>query len=215
MRNPFTDFLNFLQGGTVWGRTPIYIFILLVLASTAISVYNYWRDPRQRTSRNLYTWLARLLIGGMWFQQMRWKLPPHFTDNLADPLNSGLHYWMKEMAKYASFGFHRALVADVMLPNFGFFAYQVWAAETFIAVSLMLGLLTRLGGVLGALMALNLWLGLYNAPHEWPWAYFFLILLMGFFAALRAGRALGLDAVLAPRATEERGLAGRALSLLT
>ncbi len=122
---------------------------------------------------------------------------------------------MKEMAKYASFGFHRALVADVMLPNFGFFAYQVWAAETFIAVSLMLGLLTRLGGWLGALMALNLWLGLYNAPHEWPWAYFFLILLMGFFAALRAGRALGLDAVLAPRATGERGLVGRALSLLT
>ena len=215
MRNPFTDFLNFLQGGTVWGRLPIYLFVILILASVAICAYNYRRDPQQRTPLNVYTWLARLSIGGMWFQQTLWKLPPQFTDNLSDPMNSGLRYWMGAMANAASFGFHRAMVSDVVLPHFGLFAYQVWAAETFIAVSLMLGLLTRLGAWLGALMAFNLWLGLYNAPHEWPWAYFFLILLMGFFAAARAGRALGLDAVLAPRANGSRGLVGRSLSLLT
>jgi uncharacterized membrane protein YphA (DoxX/SURF4 family) len=215
MRNPFTDFLNFLQGSTVWGRLPIYLFVMLILASVAICAYNYWRDPQQRTPRNVYTWLARLSIGGMWFQQTLWKLPPQFTDNLSDPMNSGLRYWMGVMTNAASFSFHRAMVSDVVLPHFSLFAYQVWAAETFIAVSLMLGLLTRLGGWLGALMAFNLWLGLYNAPHEWPWTYFFLIVLMGFFAAVRAGRALGLDAVLAPRAKGERGLVGRALSLLT
>ncbi len=215
MRNPLTEFFEFLQSSTVWGRLPIYVFMLLVLASLVIAIYNYQRDPQQRTFRSLYTWLARLFIGGMWFEQTLWKLPPHFTDNLSDPLNSGLHFWMGAMAKSAAFGFHRALVTDVILPHFSFFAFQVWAVETFIAVSLMLGLLTRLGGVLGALMALNLWLGLYNAPNEWPWTYFFLILLMGFFAALRAGRALGLDALLAPRATNERGFVGRLLALLT
>lgn len=215
MRNPFRDFLNFLQGSTVWGRSPIYLFGLLVVASIAICAYNYWRDPQQRTSRNVYIWLARLLIGGMWFQQLLWKLPPQFTDNLSDPMNSGLRYWVGMMAKSAAFSVHRAMVSDVILPHVKLFAYQVWAVETFIAVSLMLGLLTRLGGWLGALMALNLWLGLYNAPHEWPWAYVFLIVLMGFFAVMRAGRALGLDAILAPRAKSESGLVGRALSFLT
>ena len=41
---------------------------------------------------------------------------------------------------------------------------------------LLPGVFTRLGGVLGVLMALNLWLGLYRAPYEWPWEYFFLIM---------------------------------------
>jgi hypothetical protein len=27
---------------------------------------------------------------------------------------------------------------------------------------------SRVGAALGALMAINLWLGLYNAPGEWP-----------------------------------------------
>ena len=49
--------------------------------------------------------------------------------------------------------------------------------EQAVAVSLILGLFTRLGAVLGALMAINLWLGLYNAPGEWPWTYMFLVVL--------------------------------------
>jgi hypothetical protein len=60
----------------------------------------------------------------------------------------------------------------------------------------MLGLFTRLGGLLGALMAMNLWLGLYRAGYEWPWAYFFLILLQITLIVEAAGRSLGLDAVL-------------------
>jgi len=48
-------------------------------------------------------------------------------------------------------------------------------------------------------MAINLWLGLYRAPYEWPWTYFFLILLQATFVVLHAGRSLGIDAILARR----------------
>ncbi len=58
-------------------------------------------------------------------------------------------------------------------------------------------------------MAINLWLGLYNRPNEWPWTYFFLILLNGFFLVFRAGRALGLDALIAPRTAPTGGLVKR------
>lgn len=197
MSNPFSDLLQFLQKTTIHGRFPIYLFLLLLIASCAIAFLNFKRNAEQRTVRNIYTWLARLFVGAMWYQQMLWKMPPTFTDNPDG--SGGLRYWMGEMVNYAAFRAHGALVNDLMLPHFNIFAFQVWAGETFIAVSLILGLFTRLGGLLGALMAMNLWLGLYNRPNEWPWTYFFLILLNGFFVFLRAGRALGADALIASR----------------
>lgn len=197
MSNPFQDLFAFLQKTTLHGRFPIYLFILLLIASLFIALYNFVKDSEQRTAQTLYLWLARVFVGGMWYQQMLWKMPPAFTDN-ADG-SGGLGYWMAEMVKFASFKSHASIVNDLMLPNFKFFALQVWAGETFIAVSLLLGLFTRLGGLLGTLMAINLWLGLYNRPHEWPWSYFFLILLNGFFLVFRAGRALGVDALIVRR----------------
>jgi len=212
MSNPFVDFLQFLQKGTLSGRFPIYVFIFLVLTSIGIALFNFARDAEQRTPEKTYTWLARLFVGGMWYQQMLWKMPPTFTDNPDG--SGGLRYWMSEMITYAAFKQHAAIVNDLMLPHFKLFAYQIWAGETFIAVSLMLGLFTRLGGLLGTLMAINLWLGLYNRPHEWPWTYFFLILLNGFLLFLRAGRALGIDALIAPKITSP-GRLRRIISWIT
>ena len=212
MSNPFYDFLQFLQEITIHGRFPIYAFVLLLIASCIIAFLNFKRNAEQRTMEKTYTWLARLFVGGMWFQQMLWKMPPTFTDSPDG--SGGLRYWMGEMVQYAAFKPHATLVNDLMLPHFKVFAFQVWAGETFIAVSLMLGLFTRLGGLLGTLMAINLWLGLYNRPNEWPWTYFFLILLNGSFLILRAGRALGIDALVAPK-TPSAGIVKRVLSWIT
>jgi hypothetical protein len=80
------------------------------------------------------------------------------------------------------------------------------------------GVFTRIGAVLGTLMAMNLWLGLYRAPYEWPWAYFFLLTLQTTFAVLHTGRSLGMDAVLARRAQAQpkaESVAARALAYLT
>jgi hypothetical protein len=74
------------------------------------------------------------------------------------------------------------LVQDLVLPNIRLFGPLVYGVEVTIGVSLMLGLLTRLGAVFGLLMALNLWLGLYSAPGEWPWTYAFLVILQLLFA---------------------------------
>ena len=57
----------------------------------------------------------------------------------------------------------------------------------------------RFFAVIGALQVLNLWLGLYGAPNEWPWSYFFLLLLMLVFALHQYGRSLGIDAILNAR----------------
>jgi hypothetical protein len=95
-----------------------------------------------------------------------------------------------------------------VLPHFYLFAPVVYGLEVLTAVSLILGCFMRLGAVIGALQIANLWLGLYSAPGEWPWTYFFLMLLMLSFALHHYGRSLGLDAVIVARATV-RGRLGR------
>ncbi len=104
-----------------------------------------------------------------------------------------------------------------MLPHFYFFAPQVYFSEVLIALTLILGLFSRLGAFIGTLMALNLWLGLYRSPTEWPWTYFFLIMIQIMLLVQRPGRSLGLDAILLRREQESfhRGLLGRLVRLLS
>ena len=188
--NPFSDTLGFLfQGGWM-----TIVFWLLLLGSVGIAVANLARDERQRSLTHVWNWLFRLLIGAMWWQQTLWKLPPIYTDRPDG--TGGLHHWVGEMAKWAAFGLQRDFVKDVVQPHFYFFAPQVYAIEVLIAVSLLLGLFTRVGGLLGALMAANLWLGLYRAPYEWPWTYFFMLAIQITFVVYRPGRSLGIDALL-------------------
>jgi hypothetical protein len=63
--NPFADTIAFLTRNE-W---PIYVFWLLLLGSLGIAVVNLLQDPAQRTGRHVWMWLARLLIGGLWWQQ--------------------------------------------------------------------------------------------------------------------------------------------------
>src|SRR5258708_19055331 len=70
----------------------------------------------------------------------------------------------------------------------------VFLAELVFAASMMLGLAVRLVGVLAIAYVLQLWLGLYDNPSEWPWTYMFLALLMFLFALEGSGRSLGFDA---------------------
>jgi uncharacterized membrane protein YphA (DoxX/SURF4 family) len=192
--DPISDAVAFLLQPT-WTTG---VFWLLGLASIAIAVYAFATIPSQRHLTYVCDWAFRVLIGCMWWQQTLWKLPPYYTDHPEQPFGeTGLAYWMGVMGKSAAIPAQADFVNNIVLPNFYLFAPIVYAAEVLTAVSLLLGLFVRLGGVIGALQILNLWLGLYNAPGEWPWTYFFLLLLMLIFALHRYGRRLGLDAILA------------------
>ena len=209
--NPISDALDFLTQGE-WTS---YVFALLVLASVVIAAVNLWRDPAQRSVLHLWNWLVRFFIAGLWWQQSLWKLPPTYTDNPDG--SGGLRYWMGEMVKWASTGLQRHFVKEVVLPHFYFFAPQVYFSEVLIAVTLILGLFSRLGAFIGALMAINLWLGLYRSPAEWPWTYFFLIIVQIMLLIQRPGRSLGLDAILLRREQQlaDHGLWGRLVRALS
>jgi uncharacterized membrane protein YphA (DoxX/SURF4 family) len=194
--NPWTDIAHFLRAPG-W---PTPVFWLLLLASALIALYAWAAIPGQRSFGHFWNWLFRLAIGAMWWQQTLWKLPPYYTDHPDKPFGAtGLAYWMGLMGKHAAIPAQADFVNHIVLPHFYLFAPVVYALETLTAVSLLLGFFVRLMGLVGALQIINLWLGLYSAPGEWPWTYFFLIVLQLIFALHRYGRSLGLDAVIAYR----------------
>jgi uncharacterized membrane protein YphA (DoxX/SURF4 family) len=217
MPNPISDFLDFLIGNTddhnalgSWKYLFVVLFVALVVASVIIAWKNWQADPSQRTGRHLAIWLIRVLVGGMWFQGMLWKLPL--------PVSGGLQYWLEQMGKRAAFGFHRELVTDVYLPYLYLLNPIVFLAELTFAVSLILGFGVRLVSSLAIIFVLHLWLGIYapGNPAEWPWSYVFLAIVMLMFALDAAGRSLGLDAWLrrnVPAVRDGTGLIGRLLHI--
>ena len=209
--NPIADAIQFLTGSTLF-----YVFILLVVVSLVVAAINLGRDPAQRTLKSLSIYILRFFIGCMWWQQSLWKLPPTYTDNPDG--SGGLRYWVDKMVDGAAFQIQSDFVHYVVQPYFLLFAPIVYSTEVAIAVSLITGTAVRLGGVLGAAMAINLWLGLYHTRGEWPWTYFFLIVIQLMFAIDRSGRSLGGDALIARSLDESRhggDLRSRILALVT
>lgn len=198
--NPFSDVYSWLADA----RWEVLLFWALLIASTAIATTNLRTDPAQRTPHDAAVWVFRVLIGAMWYQGTTWKLPLPYSDPF--------EYWLRQTGEHAAFPFIGDLVNGVMLPHIAVVGTFIYFAELAFAVSLMLGVLTRLGALLAMGQALFLWLGLYRAEEEWPWNYIFLATVHGLFIVLAAGRSLGVDAILrrpggvVSRATGFRGL---------
>lgn len=85
------------------------------------------------------------------------------------------------------------MVDRIVVPNIAVFGPLIYLIEALIGISFMLGVFTRVFAVLGLLLALNLWLGLYSAPNEWPWTYGYLIIIQALFVIDPPGRRLGLE----------------------
>ena len=196
--NPLHDAAQFLtQPG--WFTL---VFWLLLLGSIVISILAWRADRAQRTARALALWMLRMLVGSMWWQQTLWKIPPNFD---------GLRYWMTQEVEHACTALLSAFVGDLVLPNMNLFGPLVYLTELTIGICLLLGLFSRFGAALGALMAINLWLGLYSAPGEWPWTYMFLVIIQALFVIDPPGRTLGTDVLLRRRSNN----ATQASTLLT
>jgi uncharacterized membrane protein YphA (DoxX/SURF4 family) len=214
-RNPFSDVWQFLTATTGdylrlgnWRYLILALFWALLLASIAVAFQNWREDSAQRTGRHLGIWLVRVLIGCLWFQGMLWKLPL--------PVSDGLQYWTEQETTNAAFEFHRAFMKDVVLPHMSVFGPIVFLAELTFATSMIIGVAVRLVGVLAVAYVLQLWLGLYDSPSEWPWTYMCLAMLMLLFVLEGAGRSLGFDAWLrrkVPAVRDGKGLFGWVLHI--
>ena len=90
---------------------------------------------------------------------------------------------------------------SAVMPGIRFWGWAIFLTEAFIVTSMLLGLLSRLGGLLAIAMSTQLLVGLAGIPNppEWEWSYILMVLLSLILFAFVPGRILGLDAWLRPR----------------
>lgn len=115
-------------------------------------------------------------------------------------------------------GANGAFIDSFVKPNIRWFGYAVFAMESVIAISLIFGLFSRLGGLVAIAMAMQLQLGLSGTPGEWEWIYHQTVALAVVMAAIPAGRWLGVDQWLRPRlvaAADGGNVLGKVLAWLT
>ena len=86
-----------------------------------------------------------------------------------------------------------------VIPNLTLFDWKIFLTELLVGLSLLTGTLTRLGALIGLLMAVNLGIGLLEVPGEWPWSYVMLVMWQAAFVLAGAGRVFGVDAFIRKR----------------
>lgn len=146
---------------------PGAAFALLLLASLAVALAAWRTDPLQRGFRHAGICGVRLVAAVLWWLQY---VPP----------GPGAPARWTERAAMAFGSLDAALVHGVAL---------------LVAVSLALGLFTRLGALLGAAVVVGLWLGVSGVGGDVGG----LALVMLLFVLEPPGRSLGLDAILLRR----------------
>jgi len=150
--------------------------------------------------------IARVIYGYLWYTQLLWKMPPQFGCPANFAVTADIHHrttglcdWVGVMTIYSKWPLQASLVKQFVVPNMAWFGWIVWLMEAFVAVTLIFGLFTRLGGLAALVQGINLYIGVTAAPFEWYWTYGMLYTLGLIFLAVPTGRVLGIDAWLRPR----------------
>lgn len=151
--------------------------------------------------------LFRVLFGAMYLHMTLQKAPWIVTDGHRF---GWLHGFIEKEIAHPTFGWYKAFLEGIVLPNFTLFGTMTFFAELALGVALLLGILVPMAGLAGALWMGNIALGAWSVPGEWPWIWMLLIMPQVVFASCRAGRRLGLDALLV-RALAARFAAGKTL----
>jgi len=113
---------------------------------------------------------------------------------------NGFRRFIELLADGHPLEFYRLFLLGVMAPGAGFVSFFQMIAELGMGLALLTGTLTRLAGLGATFFFLNLFLAYLN-PNlgEWIWTYVMLLALAVVITLGSAGRAWGVDALLAKR----------------
>jgi len=146
------------------------------------------------TLRTLVLTGIRMVLGIFWLLQLTWKPPPGFG------CPEGFCKWVQNEIDFPLIPLYGDVVRAVVQPNVALFGWVTTLVEVVIGLSLVLGLLTRLGGLVGTGWSINLMFGLAAVPGEQGWYFAFLIMLNALFLAFGSDLQYALDRVIGWRA---------------
>ncbi len=131
----------------------------------------------------------RVGIALLWIENSGWKSPPDFES---------LRKFTRFAVDYPVLPPFSWVIEHLVLPNFTVFAWLTLIVEASLGAFLLIGLATRLWALIGIAQSLAIAMSVMNAPHEWEWSYYLMILAHVALFATAAGRSYGLDGVLRP-----------------
>ncbi|MHA2091738.1 MAG: DoxX family protein [Candidatus Kariarchaeaceae archaeon] len=135
----------------------------------------------------------RLMFALLWFSQGSIKIRDRDPDEKLDHHEFlGQLEWMRDSHPVS---FVADFLDSLVIPNSSLFLWLVILTELSIAISLGLGLFTKLGSVLGGLMSATLWLFTLGWP-EWFWTYPLIFFPHILFFLVGSGKQTGLDRIL-------------------
>ena len=147
------------------------------------------------TARQYGAWLAvfRILVGATWLihgygkvTDPQWALP-----------NGNCYQFVTGMTAHTE-GFYHDFVTSFVLPNITVFATLVAWGETLTGVSLVLGLLSRIGGLVG-ILALTYLLRAHSHTNGYAGLDMLTMLASGLNLVLPTGAVFGFDALFSRR----------------
>ena len=133
--------------------------------------------------------LFRICLSLIWIENAGWKKPPDFE---------ALRAYTQLAVEYPVSSPFTWVVSNVVLPNFAVFGWMTLLVEASLGAFLLIGLFTRLVAVIALGQTVAIGLSVLNAPNEWEWAYFLMVLAHLAVFATAAGRYWGLDGLLRP-----------------
>jgi uncharacterized membrane protein YphA (DoxX/SURF4 family) len=144
-------------------------------------------DERERVLLTLAG--VRVFIGVFWLVNLLWRLPTDFGEG---------NFWglphILDVARTQCISPPvRSLVVHVLAPHVTTVGWLVFVAGLLTGLSLVFGIMTRLGAALSLLQAIALTLLLGNAPGQWLYGYLMLVLLSVLLLLLPVSRRLSLD----------------------
>ncbi len=208
---------NALRGGGAFALGGYLTLLGIVALVVQVGLPRPGYHIYDRRSETIFA-LIRMMVATLWFTQLLWKLPwDNFgcaTGALTPAANtSGLCDWIGREIASPRYPAYKDFLTGVIAPNLSWMAFLIVGSEAFVCFSLMFGLLTRLGGLVGFAMGLNLFIGLTGVRGEWDWTYLMLPLINLVFAVV-GGRFFGVDGLITarlPTTTEKDGMAVRLL----
>ena len=163
-------------------------------------------DPDYRQMDRWLLAAVRMGVAFMWIENSGWKRPPEF---------SSLRHFTELAVKHPVVPPYSWAVENIILPNLAFFGWVTLLLEASLGAFLLVGLLTRLWALIGIAQSLIITISVLNAPNEWEWSFYLMILAHLALFATAAGRSFGLDGLLRPRWSRSSGRVPRLLMRLS
>jgi len=117
----------------------------------------------------------------------------------------GFVNWLATAGEGHPLGFYRGFLLNVVQPNASVFAGFQLVTELAMGIALLAGAFTSLAGAAASLFFLNLFLAYLNpGTEEWIWTQVLLLAVALVVTLGRAGRSLGVDALLVRSRGEPR-----------